>query len=324
MKKEISEYGGGTNYILEIENPEDTNSIALLGRALSSPIRIEILRLLNNGKAMLLSEIAEKLNLQISSTAFHLQVLQEANLLNVEISTKRKGSLKWYSYGAHKQCTVFMRNPKSTKTQPLPTTYHIPIGSFIDAKFSDECGISSETDIIMENNPNDIFNPNKTNAQIIWNKNSGYLTYALPSDFAFKGSLSEITISLELCSETNGYNLDFPSDITFSLNDIELCTFLSVGDFGDHYGKFTPPWWFSESTKYGVLTTISIKENGVYLNEKLVNKKVTLNTLDFTKSLKTTFKLQVKEDAEHVGGFNIFGEKFGEHNQAIVFTAIYK
>ena len=324
MKKEISEYGGGTNYILEIENPEDTNSIALLGRALSSPIRIEILRLLNNGKAMLLSEIAEKLNLQISSTAFHLQVLQEANLLNVEISTKRKGSLKWYSYGAHKQCTVFMRNPKSTKTQPLPTTYHIPIGSFIDAKFSDECGISSETDIIMENNPNDIFNPNKTNAQIIWNKNSGYITYALPSDFAFKGSLSEITISLELCSETNGYNLDFPSDITFSLNDIELCTFLSVGDFGDHYGKFTPPWWFSESTKYGVLTTISIKENGVYLNEKLVNKKVTLNTLDFTKSLKTTFKLQVKEDAEHVGGFNIFGEKFGEHNQAIVFTAIYK
>jgi predicted transcriptional regulator len=324
MKKEISEYGGGTNYILEIENPEDTNSIALLGRALSSPIRIEILRLLNNGKAMLLSEIAEKLNLQISSTAFHLQVLQEANLLNVEVSTKRKGSLKWYSYGAHKQCTVFMRNPKSTKTQPLPITYHIPIGSFIDAKFSDECGISSETDIIMENNPNDIFNHNKTNAQIIWNKNSGYITYALPSDFAFKGSLSEITISLELCSETNGYNLDFPSDITFSLNDIELCTFLSVGDFGDHYGKFTPPWWFSESTKYGVLTTISIKENGVYLNEKLVNKKVTLNTLDFTKSPKTTFKLQVKEDAEHVGGFNIFGEKFGEYNQAIVFTAIYK
>ena len=73
-----------------------------------------------------------------------------------------------------------------------------------------------------------------------------------------------------------------------------------------------------------MLTNISIRSNGVYLNEKLVNKKINLDSLNLTNDTKILFTLQVKENAEHVGGFNIFGEKFGDYNQAIVFNALYK
>ncbi|MBO4963068.1 MAG: helix-turn-helix domain-containing protein [Clostridia bacterium] len=324
MTKETKIFDTLTKIPLKIEKTEDTNKITLIGRALSSPIRIEILRLLNKGKALLLSEIAEELNLQVSSTAFHLSVLEDANLVNVEFSTKRKGTLKYFSYNAYKEISIILRNISPPNNAPSPIVYNIPIGSFVDAKFTNSCGISTANELIMENNPNNCFIPNKIDAQIIWNKGSGYLTYAIPNDFAFKGTLAEVNLSLELCSETNGYNADYPSDITFSINGVELCTYLSLGDYGDHYGKYTPPWWYIESTKYGVLTNISIRSNGVYLNEKLVNKKINLDNLNLTNDTKILFTLQVKENAEHVGGFNIFGEKFGDYNQAIVFNALYK
>ena len=325
MEKQTSYFGGGNEITLEVENPQDTQDLSLLGRALSSPIRIEILRLLNQGKSLHLSEIAEKLDLQISSTAFHLQVLEDANLISVENSTKRKGSLKWYSYGQDKMISIYLRDPKAPdKSQVLPVTLHVPIGSFTDASFNKQCGISSETKIIMEDCPQNAFLPEKINAQIIWNKYSGHLTYTLPNNFAFLGELAEINFSLEICSETNGYNTDYPSDITFYVNNTELCTFLSTGDFGDKYGKYTPPWWFTESTKYGTLTQVTIKTDGVYLNEKLVNKKVNLQSLNLMQNNNMLFTIKVKEDAEHKGGFNLFGEKFGEYNQAIIFNAIYK
>ena len=51
---------------------------------------------------------------------------------------------------------------------------------------------------------------------------------------------------------------------------------------------------------------------------------VKLGGLNLTKGNRTTLKIGVKKDAEHLGGFNIFGDKFGDYNQGIVFTAIYE
>ena len=35
-------------------------------------------------------------------------------------------------------------------------------------------------------------------------------------------------------------------------------------------------------------------------------------------------KIGVKDDAEHVGGMNLFGKNFGDYNQAIVMTIKYQ
>ncbi len=315
-------YGITKDKELRITNPDDTNNIALLGRALASPIRIEILRLLNI-KPMLASDIAKKLNLQVSSTLVHLKILEDAELLIVENSKKGKRTITWYTYTTPKMVLI-MRNQVVNQNYRTPLIYDIKIGDFIDAEFGPSCGFATESQQLNENSPRTMFTPDRRNAQIIWNKHSGYITYAIPNKYSDSEDLKSISFSMELCAETNGYNNDYPSDITFFINDKELCTWTCPGDFGDRYGIFTPPWWFSESTKYGLLTTVSVQSNGVYLNQMLVNKNVKLADLNLNEGSKTTFRIEVKKDAINCGGFNIFGEKFGDYNQAIVFTALYE
>ncbi len=307
-----------------IVDPKQTTAISLLGRALNAPVRINILQLLNK-HPMLASDVARELDIPLSSAVFHLGVLEDADLVSVEYSTKRKGTLKWYSYGTPKNIILQIRPIDGTAYHaPAPHTTSISIGDYIDANLAPDCGIATVLDHIMENNPKMIFHPKRHDAQIVWSRPWGFLTYAIPNEYTVNGKLLEINFSMELCSEAMGYNSDFPSDITFWINDVELCTYTSLGDYGDRYGKFTPHWWFPESTKYGMLVSVSIRDKGVYLNEKLVNRNVTLKDLQLNEGNRTTIKLGVKKDAEHVGGFNIFGDRFGDFQQAINFTAVYK
>lgn len=324
-KKQICELTAGADHglLLEIENHDDANSFALIGRALSAPIRIEILRMLNK-RPMLVSEIAKTFDLQLSSAAFHMRVLEDAKLVNVDYSQKKKSTLKWYSY-SNKTIILQMReargNPQLT---PPAYTQTIPIGEFTDIKLSSNCGMATENDLIMSDKPNFAFLPERRDIQILWTKDCGFIEYTLPNQYVNDGKISEISFSMELCSEARGYNPNYPSDITFWINGVEVCTFFCPGDFGDRYGKFTPSWWFPESTKYGLLTTVCIRDKGVFLNENLVNKKITLDKINLAQGNKTVFRLGVKEDAEHRGGINIFGEKFGDYNQPIIFTAVYE
>ena len=308
---------------LSIDNPEDTNQISLIGRALNAPIRIEILRALNK-KPMLLSEIAKEFDLPISSAAFHMKALEDANLINTDFSTKRKGTLKWYSYAISKKLIINLR--KEAESKNTLSTYNtiLGIGDYVDAEFPQLCGIATEKELIMENGPHQVFIQQRKDAQLIWIKPCGYITYALANEYAVQGALSEINLSFEICSEAMGFNADYPSDITFWINDVEVYTWTCPGDFGDRYGKFTPNWWYPESTKYGLLTNLTVKEKGVYFNEQLVNKNVGINNLNLANGNRTLIKIGVKKDAKHKGGFNLFGEKFGDFNQAIVFTARYK
>ncbi len=51
---------------------DQVDEVCNLGKALSSPVRLEILQLLYRD-SMIIGEIAKKLNLPASSTAFHLK-----------------------------------------------------------------------------------------------------------------------------------------------------------------------------------------------------------------------------------------------------------
>lgn len=307
----------------EIGNPDDANEIALVGRALSSPIRLEILRLLGN-ESLMLSEIAEKLNLPLSSTSFHLKVLEESRLLGADYSIKRKGSVRWYTFSGYDLSITMRVDNEKPGAVPLPFTQAINIGDYIDAEFSRDCGMADEKGMIIENDPSDVFNARRHDAQILWSRNCGHVEYAISNRYAQMGVLSDINVSLELCSEALGYNHNYPSDITFWINGVELCTFHCPGDFGNRYGKFTPKWWYIDSTKYGLLTTINVLDSGVYLNGKQVNKNIDIAALRLDKGNRTSLKIGIKNTAVHKGGFNLFGDKFGDYDQPIVFNAVYK
>ena len=62
---------------------EAMDELCDLGKALSSPIRLKILQLLYE-ESLIIGEIARKLELPASSTAFHLKILEEAGLIRIE------------------------------------------------------------------------------------------------------------------------------------------------------------------------------------------------------------------------------------------------
>ena len=54
---------------------DEVDAVCNLGKALSSPVRLEILQLLYRG-SLIIGEIAKKLDIPASSTAFHLKILE--------------------------------------------------------------------------------------------------------------------------------------------------------------------------------------------------------------------------------------------------------
>ena len=72
------------------------------------------------------------MNLQISSTAFHLKVLEDAGIITVENSTKGKGAVKYYSYGFNKKISVCFRKEISNYNR-IPFNIYLKIGDFVDA-----------------------------------------------------------------------------------------------------------------------------------------------------------------------------------------------
>ena len=110
-------------------------------------------------------------------------------------------------------------------------------------------------------------------------KQKGYITYRFPLNKIKPSSVKEVSIELELCSETAYYKEEWPSDITFSIAGIELFTYCSPGDFGKTRGLLNPSWWPDSNTQYGLLKKFYITNNGVYIDDKRVNESFNINTL---------------------------------------------
>ncbi len=49
------------------------------------------------------------------------------------------------------------------------------------------------------------------------------------------------------------YNNIYKSDITFWINEVELCTYRSRSDYGDRRGNYAIPPWLPNSTQYSML-----------------------------------------------------------------------
>ena len=58
---------------------------------------------------------------------------------------------------------------------------------------------------------------------------------------------------MELSSEVPGTAANWPSDISVSVNKIDIGTWTSPGDFGDKRGVYTPDWWKLKGSQYGML-----------------------------------------------------------------------
>jgi len=72
-----------------IEGPEADEELALLGKAIGHPARVQILRLLVRKNACVCGDIVDELPLAQSTVSQHLKVLKEAGLIRGEVDGPR-------------------------------------------------------------------------------------------------------------------------------------------------------------------------------------------------------------------------------------------
>lgn len=311
--------GNNDCFHLSISNNEDYAYIANLGNALASVDRLRILKLLAD-HSMSISEISEKLNMGISTVSYHINILAESQLVIISYEPGVKGHKKVCSK-ATMGIKIEWEDASNILNTPVIETIEMPIGNYIECNVQAPCGLAGrESPIAAFDVPQLLFTPKRTAAQLLWFK-SGYVTYMFPNHYFQKNpNFRKLSFSMELCSEANYCRTNWPSDITFWVNGIELLTITSPGDFGGRRGRFTPEYWFINSTQYGLLTDFFIDEKGVHLGNKIVNRSVTFSDLKLDEGNGILFKLGIKDDAEHIGGVNLFGQYFGDYPQAIVMT----
>lgn len=309
------------NIVINLSNKESYKDLELIGKALSTNDRIKILNLLTDN-SMSIVEISSKLNLAVSSTAFHIKCLEDAGLVLTHSQAGIRGSMRVCISNVqsiHIICDA-SRQLDDIKTLKI----EMPIGNFYDCNVFPTCGLADENSIIsVYDNPGAFYSPEKVNAQLIWFQ-KGFLEYRFPNHMLKHVLLKDLSFQLEICSEAPGFRDIWPSDISIIVNDNEVATYTCPGDFGSRLGKLTPKYWGYGSTQFGLLKTFSIRENGCYIDEVLVNNQLKISQIDISEKAYISFKICIKDNAKHIGGVNIFGKKFGDFNQDIIMQANYQ
>ena len=122
---------------------------------------------------------------------------------------------------------------------------------------------------------------------------------------------------MELSSNAPMYRESYPSDISVSVNGHSLGVWVSPGDFGGRRGRLNPSWWSDTASQFGLLKTWRVDRSGAWLDGEPLSD-VCIDDLALAGRDYISLRLGVLPDAEHVGGLNLFGEKFGDCAQGIV------
>ena len=299
-------------------NLDNVEKLSAIGKALSSEVRIDLLKLLCHC-SLNVNEIAERMQIPASSAAMHVKVLEEAGLICTELLPAVRGSMKV----CHKAVDEILVKAKTSMSNEKVEIINMPIGSYVDYKVFPTCGIVNEKGYIGEDDePRYFYHPDRASAKLLW-FGRGYVEYRFPNHVLNKAKETRIELSMEICSEDHEYNMDCPSDITVWVNGVEAGTWTCPSDFGGRRGAWNPDWWPDKNTQYGMLKTWILAENGTYLEEEKLSdvtiKEYHLNESDFI-----SVRIGIKEDAVHVGGINLFGDGFGDYAQSLRMAIYYE
>ncbi len=297
-------------------NPLD--DIAKL-KALASEPRIQMLALLREN-TLNINEISETLKLPQSTVATHIAILENAGLIATESIKAKKGNQK-LCHPAFRE--LLIQFPEKQSAQKNFVEVEMPIGIFTDCRVTAPCGLCSSEKIIgLLDVPDSFLDPERMKAGLLW-CGSGSFEYKFPNNTMYESkTLTKLEISMELSSETPGTNSNWPSDITMWINRKEIGTWTSPGDYGDKRGKYTPDWWKLEGSQYGLLKHFSVTSEGSFIDGVKISD-VKLSDLEIPEHHSIRVRVGVKDDAEHMGGMNIFGKGFGNYDQGIVLRSYF-
>ena len=281
-------------------------------KALGSEIRLQILSILLENDQMSMNQLASELNVSNGALTGHIKKLEECGL----ISTSNESA----GHGNQKMCSLIQDRIIIDIEKPIDYanvfSTQIKVGQFADHRICPTCGLATSQHVIGELDDVRYFDhPERFNADIMW-FTKGYVEYVIPNLIPINQKISQLSISMEISSEAPGIDNNWPSDISFYINDTLLGVWTSPGDFGDVRGMFTPDWWPPNWNQYGLLKLLVINRKGTYIDGLKISD-VTTNSLQLDYNSHIRFRIAVEEDAAHIGGLTLFGKTFGNYDQDI-------
>jgi len=293
--------------------------LEIVTKALGSDTRLGILRFLSTHTSTVL-EIAEALNLPPSTATLHINILEKAGLIETDLRPATRGLQK---VCARVFDRIVIQLPSEYQPEDKMVEVSMPIGAFVNVNVAPTCGLAGELGIIGHlDDPSAFYEPDRIHAQLLWFRR-GYVEYRFPDKLPAGTILDDIEISFEVCSEAPLHHPDWPSDITLWIGNQEIGTWTSPADFGGERGALTPFWWDTQNTQYGLLKVWKITHNGSYVDGVPVSA-VKLRDLFLKSGKPISVRIGIKENATHVGGVNLFGNKFGNYPQGIVLRQHFK
>jgi len=286
-------------------------------KALSSEIRIEIITLLTKYPSLNLNDLAQKLNLSNGAVTMHIKKLEESGLIDITTAVGKHGIQK-ICYLNEDALTVNLVNKEVENFYE----YEIKVGHYCDYYAEPTCGLATKDSIVGEFDDARYFaDPKHVQAGIIW-LTKGFLEYRIPNYLKKNQEFKELQFIFEVSSEAPSYNNDWPSDIYFYLNNIELGYWTSPGDFGGKKGQCAPEWWPPHLNQYGLLKLLRINDSGTFIDGCRISD-VTITDIQLTQTSDIKFKLAVTEQGT-VGGLTLYGKNFGNYKQDIIARILYE
>ena len=281
-------------------------------KALGSDTRIQILNILLENEQMSMNQLATELNISNGALTGHIKKLEECGLINISNESAGHGNQKMCSV-TQDRIIVDIKKPIDYKNV---FETEIKVGQFSRHQVWPTCGIATSESLIGEFDDIRSFNhPDRFTANILW-FTKGYVEYTIPNLIPSNQRITQLSISAELSSEAPGIDNNWPSDISFYINDTKIGMWTSPGDFGDVHGMFTPQWWPQNWNQYGLLKLLVINDYGTYIDGLKISDVSTLSLhLDYSSDIR--LRLAVENDSEHVGGITLYGKSFGNYDQDI-------
>lgn len=281
-------------------------------KALGSDTRIQILNILLENEQMSMNQLATELNISNGALTGHIKKLEECGLINISNESAGHGNQKMCSV-TQDRIIVDIKKPIDYKNV---FKTEIKVGQFSRHQVWPTCGIATSESLIGEFDDIRYFNhPDRFTANILW-FTKGYVEYTIPNLIPSNQRITQLSISAELSSEAPGIDNNWPSDISFYINDTKIGMWTSPGDFGDVHGMFTPQWWPQNWNQYGLLKLLVINDYGTYIDGLKISDVSTLSLhLDYSSDIR--LRLAVENDSEHVGGITLYGKSFGNYDQDI-------
>jgi predicted transcriptional regulator len=289
-------------------------------KALSTPMRLKIMELIYKDNYMSMNDLAEALGLTNGAISMHVSKLAEAGLIKIRTTSGKRGTMKIIR-PRYERLMIDLAPAKEARNCYVDD---IRVGYYTSCSVAPTCGLATSKEIVGSLDDPKVFSfPDRFNAGIGWFA-SGYLEYNLPNHLKPGQVLTELQVSFEISSECPETNEDYPSDIYFSINGTPLGMWISPGDFGARHGYVSPSWWPELLNQYGMMKTLIINTEGCFMDGNNKISDTTIQDLNINYNTFIAFRFEVPKDTANVGGCTLFGEEFGDHNQAIRMKAYYE